>query len=70
MNRRNRMFWLIGALSALVFTVPHTAAAQKLVSGTWTGTVAPPGDAATPVTYDVKVSGDSTAMATTARRSP
>jgi len=58
MNRSSRIFWLIGALLLL----PQFASAQKLAPGTWTGTVAPPGDAATPVTFDVKVGGDSTSI--------
>ena len=49
-------------LGLLLFglTVPAVCSAQSLKSGTWTGTVTPPGEElAMPVTFDVTVHGDS-----------
>ncbi len=43
-----------------LLAAPLTGAAQKLQPGTWTGTITPPGAGAMPVTYDVRVSGDTT----------
>ena len=53
------MLWLIGLL---VLAAPQAGAAQKLAAGTWTGSIAPPGNAATPATFDVRVSGDTTSI--------
>jgi hypothetical protein len=47
---------LSAALPLLVFTPTQ---AQKLEPGKWTGTVSPPGEQATEVTYDVTMNGDS-----------
>jgi len=53
------MLFLIGMV---VLAAPQAATAQKLAPGTWTGTIAPPGNAPTPATFDVKATGDSTAI--------
>ena len=48
------------SLLLLGLAVPAVCSAQSLKSGTWTGTVTPPGeDEAMPVTFDVTVHGDS-----------
>ena len=48
------------ALLMLGLIVPGVCAAQSLKSGTWTGTVTPPGEEqAMPVTFDVTEHGDS-----------
>jgi hypothetical protein len=46
---------LSAALPILVF---GNAQAQKLEPGKWTGTVSPPGEQTTSVTYDVMMKGD------------
>ena len=48
-------------LGLAVLVLPQIAAAQ-LQTGTWTGTIAPPGDQPVPVTFDVKGRGDSTSI--------
>ena len=45
-------------LAALL--LPASLAAQKLTAGTWTGTVTPPDGPTLEVTFDVRVSGDTT----------
>jgi hypothetical protein len=52
------MFWLFG----LVLVAPQIASAQKLEPGTWTGTITPPNNPTTAVTYDVRVNGDTTSV--------
>jgi opacity protein-like surface antigen len=54
MNKTATSF-CIAALLALGAAAP--AAAQELMSGTWTGTMAPPGAAGVPVTFDVGEAG-------------
>ena len=51
--------WLMGLL---LLAAPMAAAAQKLQPGTWTGTIAPPGNSPSPATFEVKVNGDSTSI--------
>ena len=47
------------ALVAFVFlAIPSFAASQSLVPGTWTGTVAAPGEATVDATFEVRVTGD------------
>jgi hypothetical protein len=50
---------LSAALPLIVFA---PAQAQKLEPGKWTGTVSPPGEPATEVTYDVTMKGDTINM--------
>ena len=52
---------LLAALAMSTVTFGPTAAvhAQSLEPGTWTGTIAPPGNDSFDVTYDVVVKGDS-----------
>ena len=45
---------------AMVFALPATLAAQKLTPGTWTGTIAPPDNAALDASFTVRMSGDTT----------
>jgi hypothetical protein len=47
-------------LVAAVVALPATAAAQKLAPGKWTGTIAPPDNAAIEATFDVSMAGDTT----------
>ena len=52
-------------LGLLLFglSVPALCSAQSLKSGTWTGTVVPPGETQSiPLTFDVTVKGDSLAI--------
>ena len=50
-------------IGALTLAMPAALAAQKpatLATGTWTGTVTPPNQAALEATFDVRMSGDTT----------
>ena len=51
---------LLSAALPLVAFAP--AEAQKLEAGKWTGTVAPPGQSAVPVSYDVTMKADTIAI--------
>ena len=48
---------LFAAALAALLVLPAIGGAQSLESGTWTGTAAPP-DGEVPITFEVKVSGD------------
>ena len=52
------------ALFSLAFTaalaLPASLGAQKLTSGTWTGTISPPDNAALDATFEVRMAGDTT----------
>lgn len=52
-------------LAGLIAT-PAALGAQRLESGTWSGTVTPPGEAAVPVTYAVRQTTDSLSITITA----
>ena len=47
-------------VGVLTLVMPASLAAQKLTAGTWTGTIAPPGQSAIEATFDVRTSGDTT----------
>jgi len=58
---------LVIAIAAVLPLVAFTTAhAQKLEPGKWTGTVAPPGEQAMDVTYDVTMKGDTIGIAVNA----
>jgi hypothetical protein len=48
---------LIGALSLIM---PAALAAQQLTPGTWTGSISPPSEQKLDVTFDIRMSGDTT----------
>jgi hypothetical protein len=54
---RSRHQLLIGLLTLIL---PGSLAAQKLTAGTWTGTIAPPDNAALDASFVVRMSGDTT----------
>ena len=56
MRHRSRL----PALLLVLFAAPAALAAQKLETGTWTGTLMPPGEEAHAVTFLVRTSGDTT----------
>ena len=47
-------------VGVLTLVLPASLAAQKLTSGTWTGTITPPDQAELEATFDVRMSGDTT----------
>ena len=48
------------ALLGFILALPAVCSAQAVKSGTWTGTVTPPGETQPiPITFDVVVNGDS-----------
>jgi hypothetical protein len=47
-------------VGALILAMPASLAAQKLTPGAWTGTMSPPGNQTMDVTFDVRMSGDTT----------
>ncbi|MGH7468632.1 MAG: hypothetical protein ACRENP_11785 [Longimicrobiales bacterium] len=59
MWRHGGMLVLAGLVVA---ALPQTVAAQKLEAGTWTGTIAPPGNTPSPATFEVRVRGDTTSI--------
>jgi hypothetical protein len=58
--------YVFTAMVAAALAIPGAAAAQKLATGKWTGTVTPPNEPATQVAYDVRTSGDTTFIKMTA----
>ena len=52
---------ILAAMAVAALAIPAAAAAQAntLPAGKWTGTVTPPGEAVTAITFDVTVAGDS-----------
>jgi uncharacterized protein (DUF2147 family) len=48
---------LIGVLSLIM---PAALAAQQLTPGTWTGSISPPSEQKLDVTFDIRMSGDTT----------
>lgn len=49
----NKIASTLGAAALLALAAAAPADAQELLSGTWTGTMAPPGASGIPVTFDV-----------------
>jgi hypothetical protein len=47
-------------VGVLTLVLPASLAAQKLATGTWTGTISPPNEAAIEATFNVRMSGDTT----------
>ena len=47
-------------VGVLTLVLPASLAAQKLATGTWTGTISPPNEAAIEATFNVGMSGDTT----------
>jgi hypothetical protein len=53
---------LITAAVAAMLVLPIAASAQTLKPGKWTGTATPPGQGPVPITFDVKVAGDTVSI--------
>ena len=47
-------------IGLLTLAMPASLAAQKLTTGTWTGTITPPSNPTMDATFDVRMSGDTT----------
>ena len=47
-------------IGALILIMPAALAAQQLTPGTWTGSISPPSEQKLDVTFNVRMSGDTT----------
>lgn len=52
----------VASILAAALVLPAALSAQTLQTGTWTGTITPPGNTTAPVTFDVTAPDDSLAI--------